>query len=163
MLKAEVIEPATSKLTSPIVSVAKPAGSTRFCVYCRRLNAVTVRDSYPLPRMDEFIDSLGDAKIYTILDCNSGYWQLPVRPEDREKTTFTSHEGLYWFLRMPFSLGNAPAPFERFVEINLSGITWKTWLVYLDDIIVFSKTPADHMGHLDAVLHRLYRAGLNSI
>ena len=160
MLKAEVIEPATSEWASPIVLVAKPDGSTRFCVDYRRLNAITVRDSYPLPRMDECIDSLGDAKIFTTLDCNSGYWQIPVRPEDREKTTFTSHEGLYWFLRMPFGLRNAPATFQRFVDITLSGLTWKTCLVYLDDIIVFSKTPAEHMAHLDAVLHRLYRAGL---
>ena len=155
MLKAEVIEPATSEWASPIVLVAKPDGSTRFCLDYRRLNAITVRDSYPLPRMDECIDSLGDAKIFTTLDCNSGYWQIPVRPEDREKTTFTSHEGLYWFLRMPFGLRNAPATFQRFVDITLSGLTWKTCLVYLDDIIVFSKTPAEHMAHLDAVQHRL--------
>jgi hypothetical protein len=92
MLKAEVIEPASSEWVSPIVLVAKPDGSTRFCVDHRRLNAVTVRDSCPLPRMDECIESLGDAKIFTTLDCYSGYWQKLVRPEDREKTTFTSHE-----------------------------------------------------------------------
>jgi hypothetical protein len=122
ILKAEVIEPATSQWASPIVLVAKPDGSTRFCVDYRRLNAVTVRDSYPLPHMDECIDSLGDAKIFTTLDCNSGYWQIPVRPEDREKTTFTftSHEGRYWFLRMPFGLRNAPATLQRFVDITLS-------------------------------------------
>jgi Reverse transcriptase (RNA-dependent DNA polymerase) len=101
---------------------------------------------------------LGDAKIFTTLDCNSGYWQVPVRPEDREKTTFTSHDGNYWFLRMPLGLDNASATFQRFVDITLSGLTWKTCLFYLDDIIVFSKTPAEHMAHLDAVLHRLYRA-----
>jgi Reverse transcriptase (RNA-dependent DNA polymerase) len=160
MLKAEVIEPATTEWASPIVLVAKPDGSTRFCVDYRRLDAVTVRDSYPLPRMDECIDSLGDAKIFKTLDCNSGYWQIPVRPEDREKTTFTSHEGLYWFLRMAFGLRSAPATFQRFVDINLSRLNWKTCLVYLDDIIVFSKTTTEHMAHLDAVLHRLYRAGL---
>jgi Reverse transcriptase (RNA-dependent DNA polymerase) len=90
MLKAQVIEPATSEWASPIVLVAKPDGSTRFYVDYRKLNAITVRDSYPLPRMDECIDSLGGAKSFTTLDCNSGYWQIPVRPEDREKTTFTS-------------------------------------------------------------------------
>jgi Reverse transcriptase (RNA-dependent DNA polymerase) len=137
MLKAEVIEPATSEWASPIFLVAKPDGSTRFCVDCRLLDAVTVRDSYPLPRMDECINSLGDAKIFTKLDCNSGYCQIPVRPEDREKTTFTSHEGFYWFLRMHFGLRNAPATFQLFVDITLSGLTWKTCLVYLDDIIAF--------------------------
>jgi hypothetical protein len=83
MLKADVFEPATFVWASPIVLVAKPDGSTRFCVDYRRLNAVTVRDSYPLPLMDECIDSLGDAKIFTTLYCNSGYWHVPVRPEDR--------------------------------------------------------------------------------
>jgi hypothetical protein len=160
MLKAEVIEPATSEWASPIVLVAKPDGSARFCVDYRKLNAITVRDSYPLPRMDECIDSLGDAKIFTTLDCNSGYWQIPVRPEDREKTTFTSLEGLYLFLRMPFGLRNAPVTFQRFVDITLSGLTWKSCLVYLDYIIFFSKTSAEHMAHLDAVLHLLYCAGL---
>jgi Reverse transcriptase (RNA-dependent DNA polymerase) len=110
--------------------------------------------------MYECIESLGDAKIFTTLDCNSGYWQIPVRPEDRERTTVTSHEGLYWFLRMPFGLRNAPATFQRFVDINLSGLTRKTCLVYLDDIIVFSKTPAEQIAHFDAVLNRLYLAGL---
>jgi RNase H-like domain found in reverse transcriptase/Reverse transcriptase (RNA-dependent DNA polymerase) len=160
MLKAEVIEPSTSEWAIPIVLVTKPDGSTRFCVDYRRLNAVTVRDLYPLPCMDECIDSLGEAKIFTTLDCNSGYWQIPARPEDREKTTFTSHEGLCWFLHMPLGLRNAPATFKRFVDITLSGLTWKICLVYLDDIIVFSKTPTEHMALLDAVLHRLYRAGL---
>ena len=87
MLKAQVIEPVISEWDSPNVLVAKPDGSTRFCVDYRKLNAITVRDSYPLPRMDECIDSLGDATIFATLYCNSGYWQMPVRPEDREKTT----------------------------------------------------------------------------
>jgi hypothetical protein len=161
MLKAGVIEPATAEWASPVVLVPKSDGSLRFCIDYRRLNAITVRDSYPLPRMDECIDSLGDAKIFSTLDCNSGYWQIPVHPEDRAKTTFTSHEGLYWFLRMPFGLRNAPATFQRFVDITLAGLTWKVCLVYLDDIIVFSRNAKEHMEHLDAVLHRLYRAGLS--
>jgi hypothetical protein len=110
ILKAEEIEPATSEWASPIVLVAKPDGSTRFCVEYRKLNAITVRDSYPLPRMDECIDSLGDANIFTTLDCNSGYWQITVRPEDREKTTFTSHEGLYWFYECPLAYATRPLP-----------------------------------------------------
>jgi Reverse transcriptase (RNA-dependent DNA polymerase) len=101
------------------------------------------------------MDSLGDARIFSTLDCNSGYWQIPVDPADRAKTTFTSHEGLYWFLRMPFGLRNAPVTFQRFVDITLAGLTWKTCHVYLDDIIVFSKTAEEHLSHLDEVLHRL--------
>jgi RNase H-like domain found in reverse transcriptase/Reverse transcriptase (RNA-dependent DNA polymerase)/Integrase zinc binding domain/Integrase core domain/Chromo (CHRromatin Organisation MOdifier) domain/Retroviral aspartyl protease len=161
MLKAGVIEPANSEWASPVVLVPKPDGSMRFCIDYRRLNALTVRDSYPLPRMDECIDSLGEARVFSTLDCNSGYWQIPVDPADRAKTTFTSHEGLYWFLRMPFGLRNAPATFQRFVDITLAGLTWKTCLVYLDDIIIFSKTKEEHLDHLDAVLQRLYSAGLS--
>ena len=140
MLKARVIEPATSEWESPIVLVPKPDGSMRFCVDYRRLNAITTRDSYPLPRMDECIDSLGDATVFSTLDCNAGYWQIPVDPADRPKTTFTSHEGLFWFLRMPFGLRNAPATFQRFVDITLAGLKRKVFLVYLDDIIVFSRS-----------------------
>jgi hypothetical protein len=130
MLKAEAIEPATSEWASPIVLVAKPDGSTRFCMDYRKVNIITVRDSYPLPRLYECIDSLGDANIFTTLDCNSGYWQIPVRPGDREKTTSTSHEGLYCFIRKPFVLRNAPATFQRFVDTTLSELTCKSCLVY---------------------------------
>jgi Reverse transcriptase (RNA-dependent DNA polymerase) len=161
MLKAEVIEPATSEWASPVVFVPKPDGSMRFCIDYRRLNAVTVRDSYPLPRMDECIDSLGDASVFSTLDCNSGYWQIPVDLLDKEKTTCTSHEGLYRFRRMHFGMKNAPATFQRFVDITFAGLTWKVCLVYLDDIIVYSKSRDEHTVHLDAVLHCLYRAGLS--
>jgi hypothetical protein len=161
MLKAGVIEPARSEWASPVVLAPKPDGSTRFCIDYRKLNAVTVRDSYPLPRMDECIDSLGDASVFSTLDCNSGYWQIPVDPMDMDKTTLTSHEGLNQFRRMPFGLKNSPATFQRFVDITLTGLTWKVCLVYLDDIVVYSKTLEEHLVHLDAVLNRLYRAGLS--
>jgi hypothetical protein len=161
MLKEGVIEPASSEWASPVVLVPKPDGSMRFCVDYRRLNALTIRDSYPLPRMDECIDSLGDAQLFSTLDCNSGYWQIPVEPSDRDKTTFTSHEGTFRYTRMPFGLTNAPATFQRVVNMTLAGLTWKTCLVYLDDIIIFSQTFAEHLHHLDEVLKRLYRAGLS--
>jgi hypothetical protein len=99
MLAEQVTEPATCEWASPIVLVPKPDDSLRFCVDHRRLNAITVPDTYPLPRMDECIDSLGDAVVFTTLDCNSGYWQIPVDGEDQDKTTFTSHFGIYRFLR----------------------------------------------------------------
>ena len=161
MLKEDVIEPASSEWASPVVLVPKPDGSMRFCVDYRRLNALTIRDSYPLPRMDECIDSLGDAQLFSTLDCNSGYWQIPVEPSDRDKTTFTSHEGTFRYTRMPFGLTNAPATFQRVVNMTLAGLTWKTCLVYLDDIIIFSQTLEEHLHHLDEVLKRLYCAGLS--
>ena len=102
MLDAGVIEPATSEWASPIVLVPKKDGSLRFCVDYRRLTAKTVADAYPLPRIDDCLDSLGDAQIITTLDCNAGYWQVPVAPEDRNKTTFTAYLGTYRYTRMPF-------------------------------------------------------------
>jgi hypothetical protein len=137
MTEQKVIEPATCEWASPIVLVPKPDGSLRFCVDYRKLNSITIPDTYPLPRMDECIDYLGDAAVFTTLDCNSGYWQIPVHPEDRDKTAFTSHYRIYRFLRLPFGLRNAPATFQKVIDIILSGVKWKTCLVYLDDVIVF--------------------------
>jgi len=85
MHKAGVIEPAQSEWTSPVVIVTKKDGSPRFCVDYRRLNTATIRDSYPIPRMDDCIDSLGQARIFSTLDCNSVYWQIPIAPDDRDK------------------------------------------------------------------------------
>jgi transposase InsO family protein len=161
MLAQGVIEPATCEWASPIVMVPKPDGSLRFCVDYRKLNAITVPDTYPLPRMDECIDSLGEAAIFTTLDCNSGYWQIPVDPADRDKTTFTSHYGIYRFIRLPFGLRNAPGTFQRAVDIILSGVKWKTCLVYLDDVIVFSPSREAHMRHVDEALTLLEKAGLS--
>ena len=101
MLQSGVIEPASSEWASPVVLVPKQDGSLRFCVDYRKLNNITVKDTYPLPRMDECLDSLGDARWFTTLDCNAGYWQLRVAEEDRDKTTFTCHCGTYRFCRMP--------------------------------------------------------------
>ena len=161
MLAENVIEPTTCEWASPIVLVPKPDGSLRFCVDYRRLNAITVPDTYPLPRMDECIDSLGDAVVFTTLDCNSGYWQIPVHPKDRDKTTFTSHYGIYRFLRLPFGLRNAPATFQRAIDIILSGVKWKTCLVYLDDVIVFSSSRQAHLAHVAEALTLLGNAGLS--
>jgi hypothetical protein len=132
--------------------VPKPDGSLRFCVDYRKLNDITVPDTYPLPRMDECIDSQVEAAIFTTLDCNSGYWQIPVDPTDRDKTTFTSHCGIYRFIRLPFGLRNAPGTFQRAVDIILSEVKWQTCLVYLDDVIVFSSSREAHMRHVDEAL-----------
>jgi hypothetical protein len=158
MLKAGVIEPASSEWASSVVLVPKPDGTLRFCVDYRKLNAVTTRDTYKLTRMDDCIEFPGDAQIFTTLGCNSGYWQIPVAPEDVENSTLTSREGTFQFTRMPFGLRNAPATFQRTVDIVFSGLRWKTCLVYLDDIIVFSNSSEEHASHLDEVLSLLYGA-----
>ena len=160
MLEANVIEPAASEWASPVVLAPKKDGTLRFCVDYRRLNAVTIPDTYPLPRMDDCIDSLGDATIFTTLDANSGYWQLPLDPDDRDKSTFTTFLGTFRFLRMRFGLRNAPATFQRALDIILSGVRWQTCLVYIDDVIIFSRTIEDHFVHLDHVLTLLRNAGI---
>ena len=159
MLQAGVITPSNAEWASPVVFVPKPDGSLRFCVDYRKLNKITVRDSYPMPRMDECIDSLGSATVFTTLDCNSGYWQLPVAEEDQDKTTFTCHAGAYKFKRLPFGLRNAPATFQRAMDIILSRVRWKYVLVYLDDIIIFSRGVQQHLSHLESVLRLLQAAG----
>ena len=161
MLHKGVISPVQSEWASPVVIVPKSDGSLRFCVDYRKLNAMTVRDTYPLPRMDECIDSLGDAKIFSTLDCNSGYWQVPIHPEDKEKTTFTSHAGTYCFNRMPFGLMNAPATFQRTLDVLLNKYNWKSCLVYLDDVIIFSEDIETHFKDVDNILGTLSRAGIS--
>jgi len=160
MLDAGVIEPATSEWASPVVLVPKKDASLRFCVDYRRLNAKTVGDAYPLPRIDDCLDSLGNATIFTTLDCNAGYWQVPVAPADRDKTTFTSYMGTYRYVRMPFGLRNAPATFQRALDIILSGVRWQSCLIYLDDVIVFSTSVEEHLVHVNQVLTLLREAGV---
>ena len=160
MLEHNVIEPAQSEWASPVVIAPKKDGSLRFCVDYRKLNDLTIKDSYPLPRMDECLDTLGNAKVFTTLDANSGYWQVPVAEDDRPKTAFTCHAGCFQFRRMPFGLCNAPATFQRTVDIILSQYRWQSCLVYIDDVIIFSPDPQSHLRHVDEVLSALQRAGV---
>lgn len=120
MARDGVIRPSQSDWASPVVLVPKPGGGLRFCVDYRKLNERTKKDSYPIPRMDDCIDTLGDASIFTTLDANSGYWQVRIAEEDKPKTAFTCHAGFWEFNRMPFGLTNAPATFQRVLDIVLA-------------------------------------------
>jgi Reverse transcriptase (RNA-dependent DNA polymerase) len=160
MLKADVIEPATFEWAIPVVLITKKDGDPRFCVDYRRVNALTKTNSYTLPRIDECLDSLVDARIFTTLDCNSGYWQIPVAPEDRDKTAFVSHELLYRFKRMPFGLVNAPAAFQRCIDLVLISVKWKKALFYVDDVIIFIPILEEHHGNVSKVLSLVMNAGV---
>ncbi|KAL5479133.1 hypothetical protein EMCRGX_G022617 [Ephydatia muelleri] len=160
MLERQVIEPSQGSWSSPVVLVKKKDGSTRFCVDFRQLNAVTKKDAQPLPRIDETLDVLGSAQWFSCLDLTSGYWQVEVAPEDREKTAFVTPYGLFQFRVMPFGLTNAPATFQRLMERVLAGLHWTTCLIYLDDILIFSATVQQHFTRLREIFDRLKQAGL---
>ncbi|GBM51656.1 Retrovirus-related Pol polyprotein from transposon 297 [Araneus ventricosus] len=136
MVDNGIIEESSGPWASPIVLVKKKDGSTRFCVDYRKLNEITKKDSYPLPRIDDTLDALNGSQWFTTLDLKSGYWEVEVQPEDREKTAFTTGQGLWKFKVMPFGLCNAPATFERLMETVLRGLSSEACLVHLDDIII---------------------------
>ena len=160
MLEQGVVEPGQSPWASPVVLVRKKDGSIRFCVDYRRLNAVTRFDAYPLPRIDETIESLSGAKFFTTLDMISGYWQVGLTEEARLKSAFTVRGGLYLWNVMPFGLCNAPSTFERLMETVLQGLQWKSCLVYLDDVVIFGRSEDELIARMDEVFTRLGRAGL---
>ena len=116
---------------------------------------MTVKDSYPLPKMDEYIDTLGDAKVFTTLDAFWGYWQIALSEKDKPKKSFVCHAGQFQYTRMPFGLTNVPATFQRALDVILNRFKLKTCLVYIDDIIIFSKTVDDHIDHVDEILGTL--------
>ena len=122
ILEEEIIEPPESSWSSPVVLVATPDGTQRFCVDYRALDSVTKRDLYPLPRCDDILESLAGAQWFSHLDLLRGYWQIDVAVEDREKTAFATPGGLYQFHRLSFGLTNAPACFMRAMHLILKGL-----------------------------------------
>ena len=160
-LKASgIIEPSQSPFASPVVIVRKKDGGIRLCVDYRKLNSRTVRDAFPLPRIEDSLDALGQARYFSCLDLTSGYLQVQMAKEDRAKTAFTTPMGLYEYTRMPFGLMNAPATFQRLMNIALGDLNFSQVLIYLDDIIVFSSTFEEHLQRLERVFIRLRQHGL---
>ena len=157
MENQEILEPSSSPWSSPIVLVRKKDGSLRFCVDYRKLNEVTKKDSYPLPRIDNTLQSLAGSKWFSTLDLRSGYWQVEIDPKDK---AFSTGIGLWQFKVMPFGLCNAPATFERLMEQVLSGLPMSVCLVYLDDILVPSRTFEEQIVNLTQVFQRLQAAKL---
>uniref|UniRef100_A0A131Z524 Tick transposon n=1 Tax=Rhipicephalus appendiculatus TaxID=34631 RepID=A0A131Z524_RHIAP len=159
MLAAGIIRPSSSPWAAPVVLVKKKNGSWRFCVDYRQLNKCTTPDSYPLPRIDDAVDTVRHCKFFSSLDLRAGYWQINVAEEDKWKTAFRTPSGLYEFNRMPFGLRTAPSTFQRAMNSVLGPLKNQACVVYLDDILVVGKTEEEHLRNLDEVLHRLYEAG----
>uniref|UniRef100_A0AAV2MLZ3 ribonuclease H n=1 Tax=Knipowitschia caucasica TaxID=637954 RepID=A0AAV2MLZ3_KNICA len=160
MLEEGVITPSASEWASPVVLVRKKDGGVRWCVDYRSLNSLTIKDAYPLPQIEECLDVIGGATMFSTLDLQSGYWQIAVDSKDREKTAFITKWSLYEYTRMPFGLCNAPSTFQRAMELVLRGLQWETLLIYLDDVIVIGNGVDQSLDRLEQVFQRFQSYGL---
>lgn len=161
LLDSGVIRRSYSPWASNMVLVRKKDGSLRICVDFRQLNKNTVKDSYALPRIDEMLDTLAGSRYYTVLDMKSGYHQIEMEEEHKERTAFTAGSlGFFEYNRLPFGLSNSPATYQRFMEDILENLNHEVCLVYLDDVIVFSETFEEHISRLTQVFQKFREAGL---
>lgn len=160
LLDREIVRVSCSPYSAPIVVVQKKDGAIRLCVDYRQLNSKTRKDAYPLPRIEESLDALTGAKLFSTLDLTSGYNQIPMAEKDKQKTAFCTPFGLFEFNRMPFGLCNAPSTFQRLMERIFGDERFHSLLLYLDDIVVFSPSFDTHLQRLEMVLGRLQEYNL---
>ena len=160
MFEKGLIRESSSPWASPIVLVPKKNGKQRICIDYRKLNHVTEKDVYPLPVIDDILESFKGAQWFSTLDLASGYWQVAVKEEDKKKTAFITKYGLYEFNVMPFGLCNAPATFQRLIDKLMKKYLGKFVLAYLDDLTIYSKTFDEHVKHLAIVFQVLREAQL---
>jgi hypothetical protein len=161
----KIIQPSESPWNAPLLVVPKKPDAEgnqqyRVCVDFRRLNQLTIGDAYPIPRIDEILDQLGRSRYFSTLDLASGYHQVPIKPEDREKTGFSTDKGHFEFIKMPFGLCGAPSTFQRLMNTVLTGINGTKAFVYLDDIIIYAADLKEHEYKLREVFSRLQKFNL---
>ncbi|WVZ53560.1 hypothetical protein U9M48_004483 [Paspalum notatum var. saurae] len=157
LLQKGFIRPSSSPWGAPVLFVTKKDGSIRMCIDYRSLNEVTIKNKYPLPRIDDLFDQLRVAKYFSKIDLRSGYHQLKIREEDIQKTAFVTRYGQYEFTVMPFGLTNAPAYFMNLMnKVFMDGLD-KYVIVFIDDILIYSKDAVEHERHLRLVLEKLKR------
>ncbi|CAI7812649.1 unnamed protein product, partial [Closterium sp. NIES-53] len=161
LLAKEFIQPSSSPYASPVLFVRKKDGSLRMCVDYRGLNKITVKNRYPLPRIDELFEQVGEARYFSKLDLRSGYHQVRIQSEDIPKTAFRTRYGHYEFRVLPFGLTNAPATFHGMMQRFFSDFIDKFLVIFIDDLLLYSRTREEHLKHLELVLarlseHRLY-------
>ena len=154
-LRKGFIRPSASPWGSPVLFVAKKDGTIRLCIDYRSLNEVTIKNKYPLPKIEDLFDQLNGAKVFSKIDLRSGYYQLKIRPQDIPKTTFVTRYGLYECMVMSFGLTNAPAYFMYLMNKVFMEYLDKFVVVFIDDILVFSKSEEEHEQHLRMVLDKL--------
>ena len=153
--KKGLVEPSTSPYGAPVLFAPKPNGTLRLCIDYRALNKQTIRNKYPLPRIDDLLDKLVNMSYFTSLDLTQAYYQVRLQPEDIPKTAFSTPDGLFQFKVLCFGLTNAPATFQALVNEVFGDILGKSLLAYLDDLLIFSKTREEHVQALRTVLLRL--------
>ncbi|GFR07066.1 retrovirus-related Pol polyprotein from transposon 297 [Trichonephila clavata] len=159
MLKYKIIEPGPSEYTSPMILVETPGRDPRPCIDYRKLNEMTRTEFYPIPNIEQRVETVAAAKFITLIDLTKGYWQIPLSPKAQKIAAFTTSFGVYRPLRMPFGLKNAPYYFSQMMSEILSGCE-KYATPYLDDIAIFSETWEEHLEHFEEILNRLKKANL---
>ena len=160
LTEKDFIRPSDSPWAAPVLFVRKKDGSLRICVDYRGLNRITTADSYPIPRIDDNLDYLGNSSVFSLVDLESGFHQVCMDDDSISKTAFTTRYGSFEYLVMPFGLRNAPSTFQRIMNLVLKDLIDKCCVVYLDDILIYSRDERDHETHLKLVLGRLKEYGL---